>query len=526
MKGGNGLGPTPREPHPIETESRAIVESRLKLDGWTPGAREVVTRVVHATGDPDLVRTMVVPEAAVVAGVAAIRSGAAVVCDVEMVAAGVRTELAPECRLRDVKAAPGGRPTRSALAAAVAAAAHPRGAVFVVGCAPTALDKLCDLIEAGDLRPALVIGTPVGFVGAAESKARLRQVSDRTGVASITNVGERGGSSMAAAVTNALADLAARPSDPGVTDEPTPIATHSHQAGTVGSALFLIGHGTRSDEGFAQFNALVDRVSSIRPAVLVGSGLIEFAEPDIDTGIDVVVAQGAKKVVAVPVVLLGAGHMKNDGPDGLRRARERHPDVDFSYARDLGVHPVTLEVAEERAREAGAGAADAVVMVGRGSSDPDANSDLAKVARLLADHRGLGTRGDASQPLGIVEPAFISLAPPDVSAALDRCYLLGARKITLGLYFLFTGVLPRRAADEARAWADRNPDVSLDIASELVPDERIADLVWHRYDEASQDAAAMNCDLCIHRVPLPGYEGRVGEPIASATGSYQPQEQT
>jgi precorrin isomerase/sirohydrochlorin ferrochelatase len=513
MNGGGASEPGRRTPHPIETQSRSIVESRLKLDGWPTGAREVVTRVVHATGDPDLARTMVVPESAVAAGVVAIRSGAPVVCDVEMVVAGIRSELAPECRLKDVKVVPSGHPTRSAAAAALAAAAHPEGAVFVVGCAPTALDALCDLIETGGVRPALVIGTPVGFVGAAESKARLRQVTDRTGVASITNVGERGGSSMAAAIANALADLAALPSGPHVVPEPAAAATHSHPAGNARSALFLIGHGTRSDAGSAQFNALVDQVRAIRPASLVGSGLIEFAEPDIDTGIDAVVTEGATRVVAVPVVLLGAGHMKNDGPDALSRARKRHPEVEFCYARDLGVHPVTLEVAEERAREAGAGAADAVVIVGRGSSDPDANSDLAKVARLLADRRGLGTGDDESQPLGIVEPAFISLALPQVTAALDRCYVLGARKITLGLYFLFTGVLPERAADEALAWADRHPDVSLEVARELGPDERIAELVWYRYDEASQDAASMNCDLCIHRVALPGYESRVGEPI-------------
>ena len=252
-----------------------------------------------------------------------------------------------------------------------------------------------------------------------------------------------------------------------------------------------------------------------RPGALVGSGLIELAEPDIDTGVDAVVDRGAKKIIAVPLVLLGAGHMKNDGPDALRRARLRHPEVDFSYARDLGVHPLSLEVAEERAREAGGGEADGVVLVGRGSSDPDANSDLAKVSRLLADRRGLGTGGDASRPLGIVEPAFISLAPPDVTTALDRCLALGATRLTVALYFLFTGVLPERAANEARRWADRHPEVSLEVARVFGPDERIAELVWYRYDEASDGAAAMNCDVCIHRVALPGYESRVGEPIAT-----------
>ncbi len=472
--------------------------------------------MVHATGDPDLARTMVVAEAAVRAGTDALFLRAPVVCDVEMVVSGIRSKLEPRSWLHEVSADPSGYPTRTATAIRLAAAAHPRGAVFVIGCAPTALDTLCDLIEAGDVEPALVIGTPVGFVGAAESKARLREVSARAGVASITNVGERGGSAMAAAVTNALADLVARHTGTRAAAETERVAPHEHSPGTADSALFLIGHGTRSDEGLAQFNAFVDQVRRMRPTALVGSGLIELADPDIDTGVDSLVALGATHVVAVPVVLLGAGHMKNDGPDALRRARNRNPEVDFSYARDIGVHPLTLQVAEERAREAGAGSADAVVVVGRGSSDPDANSDLSKVSRLLADRRGLGTGGDPTRTLGVVEPAFVSLAPPDVTDALDRCVLLGATKITLALYFLFTGVLPERAAQEARAWAGRHPEVTLQVARVLGPDERIAELVWSRYDEASAGAAAMNCDVCIHRVALPGYESRVGEPIPAS----------
>ena len=261
MTGADHLSGDHRVPHPIEQTSRGIVESRLEMSGWTPGAREVVTRVVHATGDPDLARTMVVAESAVQAGVSALASGAPVVCDVEMVVSGVRTELQPRCWLGEVAADPSGYPTRSAAAARLAASAHPNGAIFVVGCAPTALEELCDLIEAGKLRPALVVGTPVGFVGAAESKARLREVSARTGLASITNVGERGGSAMAAAVTNALSDLAATRSR-GMTTEQrvpagAPLHSHSHShsrahahahvnaVNSADSALFLIGHGTR-----------------------------------------------------------------------------------------------------------------------------------------------------------------------------------------------------------------------------------------------------------------------------------------
>jgi len=278
-------------------------------------------------------------------------------------------------------------------------------------------------------------------------------------------------------------------------------------------ALFLIGHGTRSSDGVAQLRAFVDAVARERPDHLVGSGFIEFAEPELAPALDDLVALGARHIVAVPLVLLGAGHMKDDGPAALAGLRRRHRHVSATYARDLGVHPTVLAVAEERIRAAGGGApnCDAVVVVGRGSSDPDANADLAKVARLLADRRGLGTAGSAGA-LGLVEPAFVSLAPPDVAAALDKVALLGARTIVVAPYFLFTGILLDRIRDQAAAWAGAHRGVTVTVAEELGVDHRLVDHVWARFDESLAGATSMNCDGCLYRAPIPGYEDRVGSP--------------
>src|SRR5438270_3142541 len=116
-------------------------------------------------------------------------------------------------------------------------------------------------------------------------------------------------------------------------------------------SLLLVGHGSRSPKGvdaYWEFAAVLQREA---PELDVGCGFIELAEPDLDTAIDRLVAGGATRVVAVPLVLLGAGHLKNDGPAALARGRERHPDVDFRYARDLGIHPAPLAVAAERIGE-------------------------------------------------------------------------------------------------------------------------------------------------------------------------------
>jgi precorrin-8X/cobalt-precorrin-8 methylmutase len=191
--------------HPIEAESYRILGERVDLDRWPPLSRAVVARVVHAAADVGYADTLVVDEAACAAGVAALRAGAPVVSDVEMVAVATKragtVSLLAEGRLRAERdRATDPDLTVSAAAMRVAAERWPEGAVVAVGNAPTALAEVLALAAAGRLAPALVIGLPVGFVGAAEAKAALRA----SGLPAISNVGERGGSAVAAAALNAL----------------------------------------------------------------------------------------------------------------------------------------------------------------------------------------------------------------------------------------------------------------------------------------------------------------------------------
>jgi sirohydrochlorin ferrochelatase len=275
-----------------------------------------------------------------------------------------------------------------------------------------------------------------------------------------------------------------------------------------GPALLVIGHGSRSVEGVDEFWRFADVLRAEAPDARIGFGFIELVEPDLDTAVDRLVATGADDVVGVPLVLLGAGHMKNDGPACLARARARHPGVRFTYGTELGVHPLALEVAADRVGAA-LGPADpattAVLLVGRGSSDPDANADLAKVARLLWDGRGIGA----------VEPAFISLAAPDVAAGLERCRRLGATRICVVPYFLFTGVLVDRIAAEAGAWAAAHPEVEVVVGAHLGADRRLARLVLERFSQAAAGEANASCDCCVYRVALPGHEAKVGLPVRS-----------
>jgi precorrin-8X/cobalt-precorrin-8 methylmutase len=179
--------------HPIEEESYRRLRARLDTSHFPPLTRAVVERVIHSAADLEYATDLVMDEGELVKAHAALRAGAPVVVDVEMVAAGI-TRRETVCRLKDAVAGPG--LTRSAHGMRLAYEQVGPGALWVIGNAPTALEELLTL----DADPALVIGLPVGFVGAAESKAALRE----SGLPAVSNVSEKGGSAVASAALNAL----------------------------------------------------------------------------------------------------------------------------------------------------------------------------------------------------------------------------------------------------------------------------------------------------------------------------------
>jgi len=270
--------------------------------------------------------------------------------------------------------------------------------------------------------------------------------------------------------------------------------------------MLVVGHGSRDADGVEEFWALAESIRAVAPDP-VGFGFLELASPTVDDAVDALVAEGATEIVSVPLVLLSAGHLKNDGPAAIARARARHPGIRFRLARDLGIEPRVLDVATDRVRDA-ADDADpeklGVALVGRGSSDPDACADLWKVGRLLADGRGLG----------MIEPGFVSVATPGVPDVLERLRLLGAGTIVVAPFFLFPGVLLHRIYDQAAAWAAEHPEVDVRGAAHLGADARLTALVLERYREAVDGDVRMNCDLCAYRVQLPGYEAKIGTPIS------------
>jgi len=271
------------------------------------------------------------------------------------------------------------------------------------------------------------------------------------------------------------------------------------------SALLVVGHGTKDAAGVAEFAALVDRVRAAQVGHDVEGGFLELAPPPIQDAVARLVALGHGSIDVVPLVLVAAGHSKGDIPAALAREELRHPGLSFRYGRPLGPHPLLLADLADRL-----GAVvtpelwpqTAVVLVGRGATDPDANAEVAKTARLLLEGRGIAT----------VETAFISLARPSVPEGLDRAKRLGHSRIVVLPYFLFAGVLPDRIVAQTATWAAEHPEVEVLSAELIGPSARLAELVGERWREIGGGDLRMNCDTCAYRVALPGFEDKLGAP--------------
>ena len=305
--------------------------------------------------------------------------------------------------------------------------------------------------------------------------------------------------------------------------------------------LVLAGHGSRDEEGAAAFRALASRLKErLAPeGIEVAGGFIELSEPPLREAVAALASRGHRHLVAVPVVLSAASHAKGDIPASLARERARHPGVTWSYGRPLGPHPVLLGLLAERiatafpllgadaTSEAGeaagvsgmtdSGRADgadgaggvavadgaarpAILLAARGTTDPDANAEVCKIARLLWEGRDYD----------FAETAFVSLAEPGIPAGLERCRRLGARQIVVARYFLFPGVLPDRVEEQSRAYAAAHPELGVRVTDVLGDTGELAGLVTGRYREALAGDIRMNCDTCAYRVALPGSGHLVG----------------
>ncbi len=275
------------------------------------------------------------------------------------------------------------------------------------------------------------------------------------------------------------------------------------------TGIMICGHGSRDTAAVAEFNGLADRLRDRLPQWPVESGFLEFARPVIRDGLEALKSRGARRIVCIPGMLFAAGHVKNDLPWEVNTFGADNPDIEMVFGRELAIEPRLLRASADRIAEAEQQAAHPVpreetllMVVGRGTNDPDANSNVSKVARMLWEGMGFGW----------TEVSYSGVAHPLVDAGLAHAAKLGYRRIIVFPYFLFTGVLVRRIYDHADEAASRHPELDILKAGYLGDHPLLIDSFLARIDEALEGEGVMNCQLCKYREQIVGYEDTVGTP--------------
>jgi sirohydrochlorin cobaltochelatase len=268
--------------------------------------------------------------------------------------------------------------------------------------------------------------------------------------------------------------------------------------------LLMIGHGTRDEEGrqtFLDFAKVYQALDSSRPVVPC---FLELTAPTIQEGVDQCVEQGYTELSALPILLFAARHNKFDVTNELDRARVRHPQVRFHYGRHFGITPGILDLWRDRMSKLDQPFGDSesqeqskiqnrqdtvLLFVGRGSSDPDANGDVYKMARMLWEGSGYKT----------VETCFIGITHPRLEEGFRRARLYEPKRIIVLPYFLFTGSLVKKIFDITAQQQEQYPEISMTCLPEMGIQPQLLSILRDREIETQLGQVQMNCEMCKFR---------------------------
>ena len=270
--------------------------------------------------------------------------------------------------------------------------------------------------------------------------------------------------------------------------------------------VMICGHGSRSQAAVDEFAVLAQKLPALLPDMPVEYGYLEFANPVIRDGLDRLRAQGCDDILAVPGMLFAAMHAKNDIPTVLNTYAAEH-GVKIRFGRELGVDARMIRAAAARIEEALADASDDVsraetclVVIGRGASDPDANSNVSKVARMLWEGMGFGW----------CETGYSGVTFPLVEPCLEHVTRLGYKRVVVFPYFLFTGILIDRIYGFTDRVAAAHPEIEFIKAGYLNDHPLVLETFAERVTEIDAGSTAMNCSLCKYREQVLGFEAEVG----------------
>ena len=301
----------------------------------------------------------------------------------------------------------------------------------------------------------------------------------------------------------ATVDRPSRTLSPTHTTELSEARTFSAESIRANCGVLLVGHGSRRTRSNYEFESLVRAFAERFPQLPTSLCYVELAQPSLAAAI-AKLAREVEHVVLLPTFLFLAGHVKNDLPLAVARAREEFPKVSFLIAAPLGVNHRLCELAWMRA-ESALGTSlpsdrpsererTACLLVGRGSNDPDANAEFFKAARLMSESRQLIR----------VEPCFIGITHPDVNAGLELLARLRPKRIVIVPYLLFAGRLLEGLQSLVEVFRTRYPWLEITIAPHLGADAIVLNLLAQRVMNAIAGTGNLPCDTCQYREPLPG----------------------
>jgi len=271
--------------------------------------------------------------------------------------------------------------------------------------------------------------------------------------------------------------------------------------------VMVCGHGSRDEDAVSEFLNFAKKLKNQLLQYELDWGFLEFANPVIKSGLDSLREKGIREIMSVPVMLFAAGHAKNDIPSVLNAYQAQYPELSISYGRELGIDLKLIRAAGERVKDAIERADGDIspeetllMVVGRGASDPDANSNVSKVTRMLWE--GLG--------LGWAETAYSGVTFPLIKPGLEHASKLGYKRIVVFPYFLFTGILVKRIYQYTDMVAAEHPEIQFVKASYLNDHPLVLDTFSERVEEIRNGVNNMNCKLCKYREQFLGFENEVG----------------
>jgi sirohydrochlorin cobaltochelatase len=265
--------------------------------------------------------------------------------------------------------------------------------------------------------------------------------------------------------------------------------------------LLAIGHGTRNDRGRQTFLDFVSVYQQLDPSRPVIPCFLELTKPTILEGVETCIKQGYTDLTALPILLFAARHNKFDVTNELGRARSLNTRLNFSYGRHFGITPKIMELWRDRLQKLdrpennphNIARADTVLLfVGRGSSDPDANSDVYKLARIIWEGSNYKT----------VETCFIGITHPRLEEGFQRAYLYQPKRIIVLPYFLFTGTLVEKIFEITAQQKLQRPDLDFVCLPEMGIAPQLLEVLREREIEAQLGQVAMNCEMCKFRLAV------------------------